>query len=850
MPAAPPGTVFCCSINNGHNSCPPNSFIGGWWKADNSSFCGGAARYYIDCNAFKNGAWTCHCNNDPNTCDNRRVACNQFRYGQCNTQIPMSSSGPVVCRLVSCTPPWQQFAGTCSSSSRTDNQTAAHFAPCLAGNTPIGRLDSVTRDRDRVRLQGWALDRDQPGTALKIAVAYDAGALGVYNSTVPRPDVNSAYGVTGIHGFDITVVPAGGHRTIRLNALNVGAGVTDNPQIGSVTLDIPLDKVPVGRLDSVTTQANRLHLVGWTFDPDQPATSLDVDLYVDSTLAGRFHANLPRPDVNQAFGVTGAHGFDFQVDVRNGRRVLDLYALNAGPGTRNPVIAQRTVDVNPGAVPRGRVEGASLDGERVVLSGWAYDPDDPTAEIQVAVYQDTSTFLGWLPTGVPRPDVNRAFGIPGNHGFPGRGRQPARIAHLAAVRHQRGRWRLEPAARDHHRPGRRRRRDRAGRGGDRGRLHRPGPRLGLRPERDLDSDPGRGGGGRRRDHRLPDRDRPAGREHHLRHHRGARVRPVDHAGAGQAHGHRVRDRVGRARAGACRAGDGMTGLSTPTLTLTLAMVTAAVAAARGTWSPCGLSMVSAINPMSERARGNRYWLTCLWFVAGAVLGGLGLGLAGAALAAAASTAVAAAPHLVVALLAVGALICLAADTEVGGFRLPLLPRQVNERWLSDYRRWLYATGFGAQIGFGFATYVMTAATYLVLALMAATGSPGRAIAVGLVFGLVRGAAVTLSAGARDPHRLHQLHRRLDRRSAASLAEAMAAEVAVAVLLGSASAGWPGGLAMLLPAAVLLGLRVKPRVGLLVRLRAGLRVSPPGLRRIGPALNSLNAAVRGFRPRLR
>ena len=46
-------SVFCCTINGGSNTCPPNSFIGGWWKADNSSFCGGSARYYIDCNAFR-----------------------------------------------------------------------------------------------------------------------------------------------------------------------------------------------------------------------------------------------------------------------------------------------------------------------------------------------------------------------------------------------------------------------------------------------------------------------------------------------------------------------------------------------------------------------------------------------------------------------------------------------------------------------------------------------------------------------------------------------------------------------------------------------------------------------------
>jgi MFS family permease len=240
-----------------------------------------------------------------------------------------------------------------------------------------------------------------------------------------------------------------------------------------------------------------------------------------------------------------------------------------------------------------------------------------------------------------------------------------------------------------------------------------------------------------------------------------------------------------------------------TLTVALALVTAVVAAVRGTWSPCGLSMVSAINPMSERARGNRYWLTCLWFVIGATAGGLVLGLAGAVLATAFSPAVAAAPHPVAVALAVAALVCLAADAGLGGFRLPLIPRQLNESWLADYRRWLYACGFGLQLGLGFATYVMTAGTYLLVVLMAATGSAARAVSVGVVFGAVRGAAVTLSAGARNPDRLRHVHQRLDRMATASMAAAMTVEVAVAVLLAGSVSGLPAALATLAMATVMI-----------------------------------------------
>ena len=128
-------SAMCCSINSGRNTCPPNTYAGGWWKADRSSFCGGAARYYIDCNAKPGHHFHCHCNKT--NCDHRYVACNVFRYGQCNTQVHGTTA--VVCRQISCLPPWQLYPGKCGHSSRTDNNTAKHSAPCLTKSNTYPR---------------------------------------------------------------------------------------------------------------------------------------------------------------------------------------------------------------------------------------------------------------------------------------------------------------------------------------------------------------------------------------------------------------------------------------------------------------------------------------------------------------------------------------------------------------------------------------------------------------------------------------------------------------------------------------------------------------------------------------
>jgi hypothetical protein len=219
----------------------------------------------------------------------------------------------------------------------------------------------------------------------------------------------------------------------------------------------------------------------------------------------------------------------------------------------------------------------------------------------------------------------------------------------------------------------------------------------------------------------------------------------------------------------------------------LAFVVAAVAAARGMWSPCGLSMLSSLNPVSEQARGHRFWLTACWYVAGAIAGGAALG-AGAALAAFGVGRAALGHGAVWGLVLAFALVTGGSDTRVVGRSLPEHPRQVDERWLVKYRRWVYAAGYGFQIGAGFATYIMTAAVYLSVALAVLSGSPLTAFLVCITFGAVRGLTVLVSAFATSPDRLRVTHRRLAALAGPSLAVAVAVQAAAAILAGDELGG--------------------------------------------------------------
>lgn len=209
-------------------------------------------------------------------------------------------------------------------------------------------------------------------------------------------------------------------------------------------------------------------------------------------------------------------------------------------------------------------------------------------------------------------------------------------------------------------------------------------------------------------------------------------------------------------------------------------------------------MLSTLTPLGERGRGHRYGATVGWFIVGAALGGVALGAAIAGLAALVSVlGWSAATVAVVA--AVAAAVGVASDLRLGGFHLPLIPRQVNEVWVARYRRWVYAVSFGAQIGVGLSTYVMTAAVYLMIVLAALTASPLTGGLVGLGFGVARGLAILLGSRLSTPAAIRRFHERFEGLAPVSRAVAIAAQVAV---LGYAAAlvGTPAAVAVVVAAA--------------------------------------------------
>lgn len=167
-------------------------------------------------------------------------------------------------------------------------------------------------------------------------------------------------------------------------------------------------------------------------------------------------------------------------------------------------------------------------------------------------------------------------------------------------------------------------------------------------------------------------------------------------------------------------------------------------------------MLSSISPFGERSRNSRWWITVSAYLIGSIAGGALTGAVAGGVGELAFVWLDAEAGLLV--LAVAAAIGLAADLRLAGLRVPSIHRQVNEDWLTTYRGWVYGAGFGFQLGLGFATIVATSTVWLTFIAAAMTGSFVRAVLVGALFGLARGALILATARINDPASLRNLFR--------------------------------------------------------------------------------------------
>jgi hypothetical protein len=169
-----------------------------------------------------------------------------------------------------------------------------------------------------------------------------------------------------------------------------------------------VDILPQGSLDAVTSADGQYSVSGWAFDRSDTTQSVTAHVYLDGRFTTAVTADALRTDVDAAFGVGSRHGFGVTVPASLGSHEVCLYLINIS-GQVHPQVGCLTVVNVDAHVPVGSLDSVSVTPGAVTVSGWAYDPDAPSAATPVHVYVDGAA-AGALTTGVARPDVAAAYG--------------------------------------------------------------------------------------------------------------------------------------------------------------------------------------------------------------------------------------------------------------------------------------------------------------------------------------------------------------------------------------------------------------------------------------------------------
>lgn len=102
----------------------------------------------------------------------------------------------------------------------------------------------------------------------------------------------------------------------------------------------------------------------------------------------------------------------------------------------------------------------------------------------------------------------------------------------------------------------------------------------------------------------------------------------------------------------------------------------------------------------------------------------------------------------------------AAGLDLARIDPPGPERQVNETWIGHYRGWVYGGAFGAELGLGLATFVVTWGVYATFAAEFLSASPSSGAIIGAIFGIGRSLALVAAVWVDRPSRLTAFHARM------------------------------------------------------------------------------------------
>lgn len=178
-----------------------------------------------------------------------------------------------------------------------------------------------------------------------------------HTGLVYNVDDNYIYTIEGNIGGAV-VYRKYGKSNLRLNANNssssyiVGFGEPNLGTSSSYTPVTPVNKKPVGNVDSCVGEIGEVTVTGWAYDPNDTSTSVDIHVYIgglaedsNSEPHNMGRAAIYRNDVNQAYRISGDHGFSYRIPTsKRGTQTVCIYAIDTNGG-QNTLLAKRSVTI-------------------------------------------------------------------------------------------------------------------------------------------------------------------------------------------------------------------------------------------------------------------------------------------------------------------------------------------------------------------------------------------------------------------------------------------------------------------------------------------------------------------------
>lgn len=300
----------------------------------------------------------------------------------------------------------------------------------------VGWVDGVFGSQGAQYIQGWACE---PGNPSPLTVhLYTGGGFGVgqiYSAYVANaapgdPGVRNACGTTTGHRFYINVMGDLSSRGLQYIFVYgiAQSGGSNNLLNGSGNYRVPF-ATTLGVVDNVDSSG---YAYGWAFNILDSGASIPVAIYADGnalqgaetgTLVWEGPANQARPDVDNAFNITGNHGFAVQLPswVTTGVHSLSLYPIVNGV-VMGPMQGSPTV---PGGRKLTTQFSFSTSAPGFPSQWYGYNlPADPVNLVGLSgtvsmnntanVYSEMLFIVGYLPTGsCPTSGTTAQWGRPG-----------------------------------------------------------------------------------------------------------------------------------------------------------------------------------------------------------------------------------------------------------------------------------------------------------------------------------------------------------------------------------------------------------------------------------------------------